>query len=153
MQFEFVFSCFGGQVCLIAQIYRTYLTVKGASYARVRPFWVSGSGKFCVVQQSSIKLQRFALSTIAHESGVRGFSFRGFKDRSGERWEMPLQEDVLDNPCERTEALSPTTNVAYCYAHRPVQAKRAKLCPPLMPHAIATRMSHIWHHTDRYNIS
>ena len=84
---------------------------------------------------------------------IQGFSFRGFKDRSGERWEMPLQEDVLDNPRERTEALSPTTNVAYCYANRPVQAKRATLCPPLMPHAIATRMSHIWHHTDRYNIS
>ena len=41
---------------------------------------------------------------------------------------------------------------AYLYSYYElVRAKRPKLCQPWIPLAISTRMSHVWHHTDRQN--
>ena len=77
--------CFGGQVCLISQLDRTYPTVKGASYARARPLWVSVSGKYFFVRRSSIKLRQFGRqhNCTRERCATRGFSFRGFKYRRG----------------------------------------------------------------------
>ena len=77
--------CFGGQVCLISQLDRTYPTVKGASYARARPLWVSVSGKYFFVRRSSIKLRQFGRqhNCARERCATRGFSFRGFKVRRG----------------------------------------------------------------------
>ena len=39
--------------------------------------------------------------------------------------------------------------VVFFYGYEPVQAYHLKFRQPRMPHAIATRMSHMWYHADR----
>ena len=75
--------CFGGQVCLIAQLDRTYPTVTG-SYARVRPCWVD---IWYILRCTAVIDQATAICR-QHNCGrercaTRGFSFRGFKYRRG----------------------------------------------------------------------
>ena len=56
--------------------------------------------------------------------------------------------------CKQVEQTLPRKiclhRIVAVHEYRLVRANPPSLCQPRMPHAIATRMSHIWYHTDHH---